>query len=50
VHQVGDLLLQLRLVDLVRDLGGDDLHPIALADRLDLGLGAQRDRATARFV
>ena len=50
VHQVGDLLLQLRLVDLVGDLGGDDLHPIALADRLDLGLGAQRDRAAAGGV
>ena len=50
VHQVGDLLLQLRLVDLVGDLGGDDLHPIALADRLELGLGAQRDRAAAGGV
>ena len=47
--QLGDLLDQARLVDLVGDLGDDDRLLVALA-RLDLGAGAHHDRAAAGAV
>ena len=46
-HQLGDALEQPRLVQLIRDLGDDDLLAIALLRRFDLGLGADLDRAAA---
>ena len=49
-HQVGDPFEQRALVDLVRDLGDDDLLAIALLHRLDLGLGAHLDRRRGRVT
>ncbi len=49
-HEIGDALQQLRLVDLVGDLGDDDLRPIALLRRLDFGLRAHLNRAAAGDV
>ena len=47
-HQLGDALEQARLVQLIRDLGDDDLLAIALLRRFDLGLarapGSSRGR------
>ena len=42
LHEVGDLLDQLCLVDLVRDLGDDDRVLVALGRVLDGRLRAQR--------
>ena len=44
-HQLRDPLEQARLVQLVWNLGDDDLLPIALLGCFDLGLGAHLDRA-----
>ena len=49
-HQLGDALEQPRLVQLIRDLGDDDLLAIALLRRFDLGLRADLDRAAAGEV
>ena len=49
LHQLGDLLDEARLVDLVGDLGDDDRFLVALAG-LDLGPGAHHDRAAAGAV
>ena len=46
-HQFGDALEQPRLVQLIRNLGDDDLLAIALLRRFDLGLRAHLDRAAA---
>ena len=46
-HQLGDAFEQPRLVQLIRNLGDDDLLAIALLRRFDLGLGADLDRAAA---
>ncbi len=35
-HQFRELLLEQRLVHLIRELGDDDLRAIGLADRLDV--------------
>ena len=47
-HQLGDALEQPRLVQLIRNLGDDDLLAIALLGRFDLGLarapGSSRGR------
>ena len=49
VHGLGNLLLEKALVDLIRDLGHDEaLTPVLVL--LDVHLGAQRDRATARLI
>ena len=48
-RELGDLLDQARLVDLVGDLGDDDRLAVALA-RLDLGARAHHDRAAAGAV
>ena len=47
-NQFGDLLDQLRLVDLVRNLGDDDRPAVAACRLLDLGLRADDERAAAR--
>jgi len=49
-HELGDLLDELRLVDLVRDLGHDDRRPIALRRFLDGDPGPDRDRPAAGLV
>ena len=49
-HQIGDALDQLRLVDLIRNLGDDDRLPIALLVRLDRRSRAHQDRAAAGRV
>ena len=46
-HQLGDLLDQLRLVDLVRDLGDDDRAAVALGRLLDGRLRADGERRRA---
>ena len=46
LDQLGDLLEQARLVDLVRQLGDDDRRPVAL-DLLERDLGAHHDPAAA---
>ena len=46
LDQLGDLLEQARLVDLVRQLGDDDRGPVAL-DLLERDLGAHDDPAAA---
>ena len=46
--QLGDLLEQPLLVDLVRDLGDDDRDLVALLAFLDRGPGAHRDGAATR--
>ena len=46
LDQVGDLLEEARLVDLVRQLGHDDRRPVAL-DLLEGDLGAHHDAAAA---
>ena len=46
LDQVGDLLEEARLVDLVRELGDDDRRPVAL-DLLERDLGAHHDAAAA---
>ena len=48
--EIRDPLLQLCLVDLIGNLGDDDLTAIALLHRLDLGLGANLDGAAAGQV
>ena len=47
-HQVGDPLDQLRLVDLIRNLGDDDRDPVALLVRLDRRLGAHHESSRGR--
>ena len=49
LHQLGDLLDQPRLVDLVRDLGDDDRLAAVVRD-LDLGLGAHAHAAAAGAI
>ena len=49
-HQLGDLLDQRRLVDLVGDLGDDDALAVALLGLLDAGAAAHRDAAAAGRV
>ena len=49
-HQLGDVLEQPLLVDLVGNLGDDDRDLVALLRLLGRGLGAQRDRAAAGRV
>ena len=49
-HELGDVLEQPLLVDLVRNLGDDDRDLVALLRLLGRGLGAQRDRAAAGRV
>ena len=49
-HQLGDLLEQPRLVDLIRDLGDDDRELVALLALLDRRAGAHHDRAAAGLV
>ena len=49
-NQIGDPLDQLRLVDLIGNLGDDDRLPVALLVGLDLGLRAHHDRAAAGRV
>ena len=50
-HEVGDLLEQPGLVDLVRDLGDDDRDPLSLLPGiLDLGARPHGDRAAAGEV
>ncbi len=46
LDQLGDLLEEARLVDLVRELGHDDRRPVAL-DLLERDLGAHHDPAAA---
>ena len=47
-HQVGDALVQARLVHLVRQLGDDDGLALALADVLEVRARADRQAAAAR--
>ena len=49
-HQIGDPLDQLRLVDLIRNLGDDDRRPVALLAGLDRRPRAHHDRAAAGRV
>ena len=49
-HQIGDPLDQLRLVDLIRDLGDDDRLAVAFLVGLDLRSRAHQDRAAAGRV
>ena len=44
LDQLGDTLHEGRLVDLVRELGDDDLEAVAAGRLLDEGLGAHHDR------
>ena len=49
-NEIGDPLDQLRLVDLIGNLGDDDRLPVALLVGLDLGFRAHHDRAAAGHV
>ena len=49
-HQIGDALDQLRLVDLIRNLGEDDRDPVALLVGLDRRARPHQDRAAAGRV
>ena len=49
-NQLGDLLDQPGLVDLIGNLGDDDRRLVALLRLLELVLGAQEDRAAAGAV
>ena len=49
LDQLGDALEQRRLVDLVGQLGDDDLEAIAAVRLLDEGLGADRPRGHGRW-